>query len=992
MDLNKENIVAFFKEKGAYVILAILLIGCTIFVASRFQAPGPNRTQPKPVYNQSFFVTSLDFGIYSDGSTTTDALVINFSQPVDPHEFSHYFEITPNLKGRFVQGNSVTEVKFIPEIPFQTGFNYSIKIKEGLVSQLMVQMKVGFSKIVYLKFDPEDFKILKNDKYYLLQSLSLYDLGALKAQIGSAIRLPNIKIYRTDDPKVVISDILSYTAPSYGSYTPQFETDVSKLTFVSEQKNIAHNDTVQLPKQPGIYLIQAFNNEIIASQVWVTVNTMGIHFRQDDQKFLLAAQDLDTGEPVLGVEVTAYNEDNKKLTAVRTVNFSGIGEFSMAYPDIIDIAIARKGSEYAFIPVAISGSLAEISVYQNLSEQWQSFIYTERPIYKPTDVIKFRGIIRKDNDGLYVLPPKGTKVSVTLRTYSGGADTNEPLSQEVILNENGVFFGEFAFSGKVPAVYYLDSRISATNEYLSGGQAWVEILEYKKPPFELKVGVDKEEYVEGDVISVNLKGSNFNGTAFGRQKVNYKVYARSYYETEKSVYNKSFIINSWGGMCGGGGDFDPFYTYYGELVADSQKEITFDQNGEAKISFDTKTLTANVSQELTFVIEKQDPNGNLISDAKSTIVHNGDVNIFVRPFKNQYKDAPEPTAVFTAETLSGDKLTFREFDYSIEQADYKYENGKYERNARTVKSGKVQTNGEGVGEFKVSALNELESGYDLVEVRVSTKDSRGNVIVGSQNLYIYGYDYQYQNPVLLTISSPQNNLKAGDRAKMKIIAPEDMTVLLGFERGRVYDMQWLKLNAGENTYEFTVKDEYVPSITPTFSGFYKNHYYNEGLTFNVPAMNKLQNISVTTDKSEYSQGQVARVKIKVTNSKGQPVRTSMSLGIIDKAIFALRKSTQEPLHSSFYFFRPRRTNNSSSMTGISFGSGAEQGGGGGDGLSSLFGKDVDVLYWDPEINTNEIGEAEIFVPVTGNTVWKGVIYSSSQQTDLGQADFEFSSR
>lgn len=80
------------------------------------------------------------------------------------------------------------------------------------------------------------------------------------------------------------------------------------------------------------------------------------------------------------------------------------------------------------------------------------------------------------------------------------------------------------------------------------------------------------------------------------------------------------------------------------------------------------------------------------------------------------------------------------------------------------------------------------------------------------------------------------------------------------------------------------------------------------------------------------------------------------------------------------------------MTGISFGSGAEQGGGGGDGLSSLFGKDVDVLYWDPEINTNEIGEAEIFVPVTGNTVWKGVIYSSSQQTDLGQADFEFSSR
>jgi uncharacterized protein YfaS (alpha-2-macroglobulin family) len=838
-----------------------------------------------------------------------------------------------------------------------------------------------------LNFSADDFKILKNGKYALLQSVSQYEPGSLRTQIGGNIVAPSVKIFKTNDPETVVKDILSYVAPDQYPPKPEFKTDVSKLTLIESKADVRHNAVVELPKETGIYLIQAIDKDGIKSQVWVTVNTTGFHFRQDDQKFVIAAQDLKSGAAVGGVELKTYHvSESNQLVFLQKFAVAGISEFPFEYPKEISIAIAKKGSEYAFIPVRVQGSLAEISVYQNLNDAWQGFLYTERPIYKTTDTVKFRGIVRKDNDGQYQLPPSGTKVLISL---SSDQSNPPPLpEQEAIINEHGVFFGELSLS-KVPAgTYTASASIAGDQGVLQGTYAWFEVKDYIKPPFELTAKLDKEEYVEGDTVKVKFKGSNFTGQPFGKQKVTYTVYALDYYETEKAVYNKSFSLNGWGGMCGGG--FDPYDTYYGEPIQAAQ-EVTLGVSGELNITFDTKKLLRNVSQQLTFVVEKKDQNGNTITDAQTAIVHNGEVNIFLRPFKNQSKDATVPTAVFNAETLEGKKLADQWFDYKLQQVKYQYTNNVTERIATTIYTQRVKTNGQGIGEFKVTGLDKVEAGYDTLEVSVETKDGRGNIITASQGLYLYGNDYQFDKPTLLDVTSNQVNLTVGNKATLKIVSPADMKVLLAFERGRVYDPQWLELKAGENTYEFTVKDEYRPSITPTFTAFYNNRYYIEGLTFNVPAMDKLLNISVTTDKQAYQSGETAQVTIKVTDKEGKPVQTSLSLGVIDKAIFSLRKSTQLPLHSSFYYFRARRTNNSSSMTGISFGESAERGGGGGDS-SPFSAKDVDVLYWNPELSTNSSGEVKLSIQVIGNTVWKGVIYGASDASDLGQTDFEFSSR
>ncbi len=980
---NKERLKEFFKTKAAYILLAIFVAASATLAIWRYNNQPQDHTDHHGQYADTFFVTAAEF----DYASGVQAIHINFSQPVDPTAIADYFTLTPNIKGRFEKGPDIngTDTHYIPDYPFESGLDYTVTLKTGLKSKIGGELSEDYVKILSLRFSADDFKILKNDRYALLQSVSFYEDMGLRAQIGSNIKKPSIKIFKASDPEIALRDIISYTAPAYGYQQPAFHTDTAKLTKLEAPNDIKHNDKINLPKETGIYLVQAINDGQIKSQTWITVNTMGIHFRQDDRKFIVATQDLRSGEPLLNVELKTYDvNENKELTFLQKLQLNGLGSFPLQYPNRISVLTAKKGNEFAIVPVAIDGSLAEINVYQNLSSSWQGFLYTDRPIYKTTDTVKLRGIVRQDNDGIYTIPEQGRKVILR-----GNGNTTPQSLPEISLpiNDHGVLFGEIPLKNLPAGNYsiYGEMEGKANDGYLAGMNASFEIKDYTKPDFELKTQIDKEEATEGDKINITLSGSRFDGKTFGKQTVSYTVYGMDFYETEKSVYNKAFDLNGWGGMCGGGDGFDE--NYYGEPIEET-KEVSLNNAGQLALSFDTRKLARNVSQQVTFVVEKTDKNGNTITDAKTAIVHNGEINIFLRSFKNQSKSAVAPTAVFSAETQNGGKLKNQSFDYVIDQIKYD-SNGKPQ--ATPLASGKVQTNGDGVGEFKVTGLDKLKDESDTIEVSVRKKDNHGNLVTGSQTLYAYGNSYQLERPVLLDVSASQLNLVPGEVSKLKIIAPGAMKVLVAFERGRIYDQQWLDLKAGENTYEFVVKDTYMPSITPTFTAFYKNRYYSEGLSFNVPAMKKLVNINVTTDKQVYSAGQVAKISIKITDNEGRPVQTDLSLGIIDKAIFALRKSTQLPLHSSFYFFRDRRTNNSSSMTGISFGEGSERGGGGGN-ETSFSAKDVDVLYWNPELKTNSSGELTVFVNVVGTTAWKGVIYAANDQTLLGQTDFEFSSR
>ncbi len=71
----------------------------------------------------------------------------------------------------------------------------------------------------------------------------------------------------------------------------------------------------------------------------------------------------------------------------------------------------------------------------------------------------------------------------------------------------------------------------------------------------------------------------------------------------------------------------------------------------------------------------------------------------------------------------------------------------------------------------------------------------------------------------------------------------------------------------------------------------------------VPPVSHQLNVNIATDKAQYLPGEPAQYSVEVTGADGKPApRAEFSLGVVDEAIYAIRRdTTQDPL--AFFFGR-----------------------------------------------------------------------------------------
>ncbi len=523
-----------------------------------------------------------------------------------------------------------------------------------------------------------------------------------------------------------------------------------------------------------------------------------------------------------------------------------------------------------------------------------------------------------------------------------------------------------------------------TSDTYQSSSAYFEVIKYIKPEFEIKTAVDKTDYLRSDKMKFTISGNYFNGKPLQNKEIAYTVFTDNYYEVEKAVYNKNFNVTSLGGMCEGGA----FGEYYGSEYKTGV--VTLNENGEAilEVNPDDKSL---LSQKITLLAKVTDKNNNDIVSASNTIVHAGEFTIFFIPSAEKYVLGEEVIAPFYAESLEGGKKRDTSFSYKL--VEY---NNNYDNQQTVIASGTVTSDEKGKGIVKFTLPKDKKPGGK--QLILSATDEKNNVIQNQKYLTFVTdedkeptYVARWGNRIsqtYLKISSNQNSFKVNDTVQLTVDSPKEMDVLLTFERGRVYAPGYIHLNKGSNSLDFKVNEDLSPSITVVFSFFAEGSYHTEGLSLNVPAMHKLLQINVTPNKKLYSPDETAELLITTKDANGTPVAAQMSVGIVDKAIYTLRKSATKPIHSSFYYFRPRRTNASSSLTGMGDQGGAGGRGGGGGGGSQ--GSNADILYWNPNLRTDATGETRIPVSLLGHkTTWKVQIMGNTINNDVGQADAEF---
>jgi len=896
------------------------------------------------------------------------SLVVQFNHPVDSHLVEHMTLIQPNIGGTWTQDPRNPTIHYYNFKSVFEGKSITLHVAQGLQSTNNKTLLNDYT-----------LTLQKGGNYQQYSRVKTYPVGQ---PILFNSDVTNIKIYRSNAQRLL--SFLQYELQKDiprgsvydGTYLQEAQphADADLLREVSKD---TETNTVQL--DPGVYYVREENQP----PFFVVVSTYGATLRQDDKQVLLSTFDVQSGarvrEPVTFGLYNLKNGVNLLRDFVYTESETSV---PLAYPTRLDAVIGIYKDEVMFIPVEVPTSQAEISVSSNLDTDSKIFLYSDRPIYKPGDTVFIRGVIRQDSDALYKVPPAGTKVYYQINDREDAQ--NIPLTTDE--------FGTFSTHFVIDTNYTSDSwrleigmePFTKNNYSRSYAYLYTEVKKYTKPEFEIKTAVAQKEYLRSEKTKFTISGNYFDGRPLANKEVSYELYRDNYYEVEKAVYNENFNITSPGGMCGGG----RFGDYYGTEY--KRGKVTLNELGQAEVEVETDKSTP-LSQSITLLAKATDNKKNELVSAANTIVHAAEFNIFFIPSADRYAVGEEVVAPFYAESLSGEKIRNTTFDYELKDSIYAYNSS---GTLTTAVSGQVTTddNGKAIIRFSMPELPAQRSRQLIVKA----KDGKNNVAENQKTMYVMSAKEKETEQLqlwggkitqtYLKVISNQNSFIVGDTVSLQVESPAELDVLLTLERGRIYAPQFIHLNKGSNTIQFAVTEDLSPSITVVFTFMHEGKYRTEGLSLNAPAMHRLLQIGLEPDKTVYSPNETAQLKLTTRDANGAPVAAQLSLGIVDKAIYALRKSATPPIHSSFYYFRPRRTNASSSLTQMGEYGGGGGGGGGGEGA----GNAADVLYWDPNVRTGATGETTISVPLLGyKTIWKALVLGSTTRSDFGQAEAEF---
>jgi uncharacterized protein YfaS (alpha-2-macroglobulin family) len=151
--------------------------------------------------------------------------------------------------------------------------------------------------------------------------------------------------------------------------------------------------------------------------------------------------DRQTGEPVEGAELFLFSPKTERITA--KTSGDGIADVSIEGRKPEDIRVlARKGAD-------VAANVLESYNFASNEDRWASYIYTDRPVYRPGHTVRFKGIFRMREPDGYTLP-KEVELPVKIEDAAG----NTVFQKSLALNQNGTLNGEFTLAANASLGYY----------------------------------------------------------------------------------------------------------------------------------------------------------------------------------------------------------------------------------------------------------------------------------------------------------------------------------------------------------------------------------------------------------------------------------------------------------------------------------------------------------------------------------------------------------
>ena len=264
------------------------------------------------------------------------------------------------------------------------------------------------------------------------------------------------------------------------------------------------------------------------------------------------------------------------------------------------------------------------------------YIYTDRPVYRPTHEVDFKGIVRARMGGKFSLDVPGPlTVEVT------DANQKTIYQQKLELSPFGSFHGTLTLSPLAALGTYGITAHLPGDKQLYGS---FEVQEYKKPEFEVAVSTDKARYLQGETIQGTISARYYFGAPVSGGHVKYSIF--------RSGYGFPYWRILWGDeeFEGDEGEGNFNEDYFGQEISQGAGQL--DADGVLHVTLPTEIDARKRDYRYRIEAHVTDASNREIMGGRGVIVTYSTVVVLLET--DRYVYAPGQQADITVHTLDYD--------------------------------------------------------------------------------------------------------------------------------------------------------------------------------------------------------------------------------------------------------------------------------------------------------------------------------------------------
>jgi uncharacterized protein YfaS (alpha-2-macroglobulin family) len=641
--------------------------------------------------------------------------------------------------------------------------------------------------------------------------------------------------------------------------------------FYSEMENVPVQNLSK-----GVYLVEATDGQLRAYTI-VIVSELGLVTKATAGQVLTFAADRRSGAPVSGADVRIWAD--KKEKARLKSDARGLAETAVSEGLYQDVRVLAVHNDDVALVTPYSYNISS-----NPAEDWTGYVYTDRPVYRPTHTVHFKAILRT-RAGERFKVPSGEQVQVLIEDPA-----SKPVFQSTLpISSFGTIHSDLDLSATAALGYY---SITVTGHggqrYAINGGFYVE--EYKKPEYEVKVTISTPRVLQGDFIEATLEAKYYFGEPVAGADVKYVVHTLPYWspfierDEEEATPGQSF---------GEEGDSEDAGDYAGNQISEESGKL--DAEGKLKVRIPTHIDQHHNDVRYRIEARVTDAGNREIAGHNAVIATYGSFAVGVSAESYVYQVGESIHATAVAKDYDG-KPVQTAVHVELVRGYWWYRAGN--QGETIVDSRDATTGPDGTA---VVTFNAKEAGSLYLRVKAETPEKRE--VQGSGYLWIASTNNNWwgsENREIRMVAD-KKSYKVGDTAHVLVLTGmSDAYLLVTTEARTIQTKRIIHATSSSVTIDVPITSDQQPNVFLSTVFIHDNKLYTANKSLKVPAVQQKLQIDIQPSQKQFQPGQKASYTLLVHDSNGKPVAGEFSIGVVDEAIYAIRPDTNGDPHDYFY--------------------------------------------------------------------------------------------